>query len=149
LGRPLRPAAVSGQIRPAWRLSFLDYEAMSEMRIKEKLTMSTGRVQPSQELIALAQAQVNEHPNLSANDLYSQLLARYVNEPSLLRAVAGASIAADPGLVYGVLVSALLWPIIILRDAIAARRRERMRAEVEAAVRIVAPDRCVDWSPQK
>jgi hypothetical protein len=100
-------------------------------------------------LIEYAKAQINEHPELSADDLYAKLLVHFGSRPSLLRAAAGASIAADPGLLFGLVVAALLWPIVILRDAVTARRRKRTRAEVEVAVRLAAPDRCIDWSPPK
>jgi hypothetical protein len=93
--------------------------------------------------------QANETPNLTASDLYAKVLARFGSGLDVIRAAAGASIAADPGFVCGFLIAALLWPLVILRDAGTARRRERVRAQAEAAVRLAVPDRCVDWPPQK
>jgi hypothetical protein len=120
-----------------------------EEKMKPSPAVQTTSLQPSAELIEYAKAQANETPNLTASDLYAKVLARFGSGPDVIRAAAGASIAADPGFVHGFLIAAVLWPLAILRDAVTARRRERVRAEAEAAVRLAVPDRCVDWPPQQ
>jgi hypothetical protein len=69
--------------------------------------MAASDIRPPQDLIDYAEAQFKNRPNLSANDLYMEMLKRIDDGTSALRAAAGASIAADPGLVYGLLVAAV------------------------------------------